>query len=68
MRIITAKYRIQAIKLVLYHSFAGLLIGYFILHPISMVIYWFELNNSEFSWLKIGYVLLKASVIHLAFI
>lgn len=38
-------------KVVLLHSIIGLLIGYFILHPISMVIYWFELesNSTQFT-------------------
>jgi len=34
-------------KVVLLHSIIGLLIGYFILHPISMVIYWFELESNS---------------------
>lgn len=31
------------------HSFIGLAIGYFVLHPVSMVIYWFEFNQESFS-------------------
>lgn len=36
------------IKELFFHALIGLLIGYFLLHPISMVIYWFELNNTRF--------------------
>lgn len=36
-------------KEVILHSIIGLLIGYFLIHPISMVIYWFEFNSKETS-------------------
>ena len=36
-------------KELILHTFIGLFIGYFIIHPISMVIYWFQLNTNEFS-------------------
>jgi hypothetical protein len=39
---------------ILIHAVVGLLVGYFILHPTSMVIYWFELNDSAFSFSKLG--------------
>ncbi len=29
------------------HSIIGLFIGYFLIHPVSMVIHWFELNSGE---------------------
>ena len=44
----------EAQKEVAIHMLIGLLIGYFVLHPISMAIYWFELNNSVFSWGRLG--------------
>ncbi|NOX46955.1 MAG: ATP-binding protein [Chlorobi bacterium] len=31
------------------HTIVGLLIGYFLLHPVSMVIYWFEMNDMDFT-------------------
>ena len=39
---------------ILIHAVVGLLVGYFILHPTSMIIYWFELNDSAFSFSKLG--------------
>lgn len=33
-------------KPVLVHTVIGILAGYFLLHPITMVIYWFEISNS----------------------
>ena len=44
-------YRISKNQEILIHSIIGLLTGYFILHPTSMVIYWFEnnLNGVSFS-------------------
>ena len=36
-------------KELILHTFIGLLIGYFLLHPISMFIYWFELNTNEYN-------------------
>ncbi|MGD9993677.1 MAG: helix-turn-helix domain-containing protein [Salinivirgaceae bacterium] len=53
-------YQVFSNKMVIIHSFAGLLIGYFVLHPISMVIYWFELNDSSFNWQKLGSVFLDS--------
>lgn len=32
-------------KELILHTFIGLLIGYFLIHPISMVIYWFEFHS-----------------------
>ena len=29
------------------HTAAGGLLGYFVLHPITMVIYWFQINNTS---------------------
>lgn len=31
------------------HTLVGLLIGYFLIHPISMVIYWFQSNTNEYN-------------------
>jgi hypothetical protein len=45
---------------VLIHSFAGLLIGYFILHPISMVIYWFEFNPSPFNFSNLVEIIIES--------
>lgn len=45
------------------HSFIGLLIGYFLLHPISMVIYWFEMNSAEFTFVDFGKVF-SQSIVH----
>ncbi|HCY39913.1 MAG TPA: ATP-binding protein, partial [Prolixibacteraceae bacterium] len=36
-------------KELIIHTLFGLLIGYFLIHPISMVIYWFQLNTNEYS-------------------
>lgn len=36
------------------HSLVGLLGGYFILHPASMVIHWLESNNSSGGWAQFG--------------
>ncbi len=36
-------------KELILHSVIGLFIGYFLIHPISMVIYWFEFNSHETS-------------------
>jgi hypothetical protein len=33
-------------KTILIHTLIGILAGYFLLHPITMVIYWFEISNS----------------------
>lgn len=53
-------YQVFNNKMVIIHSFTGLLIGYFVLHPISMVIYWFELNDSSFNWQKLGSIFLES--------
>ncbi len=37
-------------KELILHTLIGLLIGYFLLHPISMVIYWFQLNTNEYTF------------------
>ena len=36
-------------KELIIHTLAGLLIGYFLIHPVSMVIYWFQLNANEYT-------------------
>jgi hypothetical protein len=36
-------------KELILHPFIGLLIGYFLIHPISMVIYWFQLNTNGYN-------------------
>lgn len=33
----------------LIHSLIGIAVGYFLLHPITMVIYWFEINQNNFT-------------------
>lgn len=45
------KYKFLKNQEILIHAFVGLLVGYFILHPTSMAIYWFEnnLNRVGFS-------------------
>lgn len=40
-------------KELILHSFIGLLTGYFIIHPVSMAIYWFEENNVAFSIIQV---------------
>lgn len=45
---------------VLIHSFAGLLIGYFVFHPISMVIYWFEFNNTALTFSNLGKIIIES--------
>lgn len=44
------------------HSLIGLLAGYFILHPASMVIHWFETNSSPVSWLQLGRIFSESFV------
>ncbi|MFA5818055.1 MAG: ATP-binding protein [Bacteroidales bacterium] len=34
---------------VLLHTAIGIAVGYFLLHPITMVIYWFEINHTGFT-------------------
>ncbi|MUP39395.1 AlbA family DNA-binding domain-containing protein [Labilibaculum euxinus] len=41
----------------LIHSLVGLLVGFFILHPISMVIYWFDTHGAEYSLISLGKVI-----------
>jgi hypothetical protein len=36
-------------KSILIHTVIGIVAGYFLLHPITMVIYWFEISNSPVS-------------------
>jgi hypothetical protein len=40
----------QKEKTVLIHTFIGILVGYFLLHPITMVIYWFEISSSPITF------------------
>jgi hypothetical protein len=51
MKVRLKKYKFIKNQEILIHAFVGLLVGYFILHPTSMVIYWFEnnLNGVSFS-------------------
>ena len=37
-------------NIILIHSLIGILIGIFVFHPITMVIYWFEFNPSDISF------------------
>ncbi|NOY96688.1 MAG: ATP-binding protein [Chlorobi bacterium] len=50
-------------KELILHSFIGVLIGYFFLHPVSMAIHWFEMNNSDFTLAELGRVF-SESIIH----
>ena len=36
-------------KELIIHPIIGMVIGYFILHPISMFIFWYEINDASFS-------------------
>lgn len=54
------KYKFFKNQEILIHAFVGLLVGYFILHPTSMVIYWFEMNDSTFSFSKLSNVLFQS--------
>ena len=36
--------------IVLKHAIVGVIIFYFFIHPLTMVIYWFEFNGNGFSW------------------
>lgn len=45
----TTKFRMKKNKELIIHTLVGLLIGYFLIHPISMVIYWFQLNTDEYT-------------------
>lgn len=47
-------------KELILHSLFGLLAGYFILHPFSMAINWFEFNNTAFNWGKVFQVVLDS--------
>lgn len=44
------------------HSLIGLLTGYFIFHPASMVIFWFESNNSSGGWKHFGKIFSESFV------
>lgn len=37
-------------KIVLVHTLFGVVAGYFLLHPVTMVIYWFEISGSDFTF------------------
>lgn len=50
-------------KELILHTFIGLLVGYFIIHPVSMAIYWFEENNAGFSLVQVKKIL-SESLIH----
>ncbi len=39
-------------KLIVVHVLIGASIFYFLIHPISVVLYWFEYTNTEYSFLK----------------
>lgn len=54
------KNRLFRNKEILIHALAGLFVGYFVLHPMSMVIYWFEMNNSSFSFSKLSDVFIES--------
>jgi len=49
MRLIISRFIMKNNKELIIHTFIGLFIGYFIIHPISMVIYWFQLNTNEYN-------------------
>lgn len=49
-------------KELILHTFIGLLTGYFILHPISMAIYWFEMNTDKASLTDLNEVLVHGFV------
>jgi hypothetical protein len=40
----------QNLKVILIHSFIGAGIFYFMVHPFTMVLYWFEFSNTTFSF------------------
>ncbi len=50
-------------KELILHSFIGLLTGYFIIHPVSMAIYWFEENNVAFSIIQVKKII-SESLVH----
>jgi hypothetical protein len=58
----TANFIIKNNKELILHSLFGLLIGYFFLHPVSMVIHWVETNNSAFSWTEVERVFYDSMV------
>ena len=49
MRLIITVFTMKKNKELILHTFIGLFIGYFLIHPISMVIYWFQLNTKEYN-------------------
>jgi len=49
MSSITTNFTMKKNKELIIHTLVGLLTGYFLLHPISMVIYWFQLNTNEYN-------------------
>lgn len=44
--------------IVLKHTIVGVIIFYFFIHPLTMVIYWFEFNENGFSWNQLFEVVL----------
>lgn len=54
---------------VLIHTLIGILVGYFLLHPISMVIYWLEVNVNDLTiqsvWQAFSEAFLHAFYIHM---
>lgn len=49
MSSITTNFTMKKNKELIIHTLVGLLIGYFLIHPVSMVIYWFQSNTNEYT-------------------
>ncbi|WP_421917886.1 helix-turn-helix domain-containing protein [Marinifilum sp.] len=47
-------------KELLIHSIIGLLVGFFILHPISMIIYWFDTNGIDYSLINVSKIITES--------
>ena len=62
MRAATINYTIRNNKELIFHPLIGLSFGYFFLHPVSMVIYWFEMNKSVFNLTELRKVFLDNMV------
>ena len=49
MRLIISMFIMKNNKELILHPVIGLLIGYFFIHPVSMVIYWFQMNTGGYN-------------------
>jgi len=50
-------------QIIIFHGLTGLLVGYFILHPVSMAIHWYEQSQAAFN-LSNAWSMLSENMIH----